>query len=89
MGAPNPNAAGAGSGHAIDIGALLELIGKRADAVQTKVSGLQGKAGTGMDIPEMFEIQLMMNALSQASETATSMQSAGNQALMSIARNIK
>ena len=47
------------------------------------------EAGSTVSIANMFDMQMLMNRLSQFSEMSTSMISATNTAIMSMARNIK
>jgi len=47
------------------------------------------KAGSEISIADMFEMQMLMNKLSQLSEISTGVVSAGNAAISAMARNIK
>lgn len=44
---------------------------------------------SNVSITDMFDVQLLMNSLAQVSEMSTSVISASNSAIMSMARNIK
>jgi Family of unknown function (DUF5407) len=48
-----------------------------------------GNANDSISIADMFEMQMMMNQLSQLSEMSTSIVSASNSAISSMARNVK
>lgn len=65
------------------------------DAIQTavvdakkKLESIKGKKDQ-FSICDMFEMQMVMNNLSQLSEMSTAVVSASNQALLSMARAIK
>jgi hypothetical protein len=56
--------------------------------VERKLEELR-KKGDQISIVDMFEMQMMMNKLSQLSEMSTSVMSATNSAISSMARNVK
>ena len=72
----------------IDKVALVDIIGDITEQVQAKLDVIKAKA-TSASIGDMFDMQMLMNRLSQISEMSTSVMSALNTAIMSMARNIK
>jgi len=67
---------------------LIELVARQTDEVKKKLDELQG-LGDQISIQDMFEMQMLMNKLSQLSEMSTSVISASNAAIASMARNVK
>jgi len=67
---------------------LFLTLNDATKAVQTKLKALQAK-GSNISIVDMFEMQMLMNKLSQLSEMSTSVVSASNSAIASMARNVK
>ncbi len=67
---------------------LLKIIGDGTKMVDKKLKELKAR-GSAISIPDMFEMQMLMNKLSQLSEMSTSIVSASNTAISSMARNVK
>jgi hypothetical protein len=67
---------------------LSVIIGARTLDVQKKLEALATK-GEAINVLEMFKMQMLMNHLSQLSEMSTSIMSAANSAIASMARNVK
>jgi hypothetical protein len=67
---------------------LFNLVGEATAAVKAKLATIKG-TGSSISIGEMFEMQMLMNHLSQLSEMSTSVVSASNSAISSMARNVK
>jgi len=67
---------------------LLGTVGDATNQVKSKLEKMKGD-GTKISIPDMFEMQMLMNHLSQLSEMCTSVVSASNSAIASMARNVK
>lgn len=67
---------------------LFEVINNATISARTKLSSIQGRR-SAISIGDMFEMQMLMNHLSQLSEMATSVVSASNSAIASMARNLK
>jgi hypothetical protein len=65
-----------------------EVIRQATAAVQAKLKLLKQK-GEQISIADMFEMQMLMNHLSQLSEMSTSVLAASNSAISSMARNVK
>lgn len=69
--------------------ALVDMLQDATKIVKEKLLELQKRAKDGISIPDMFDMQMMMNKLAQLSEMCTSVVAAANTSLMSMARNIK
>jgi uncharacterized membrane protein (DUF106 family) len=67
---------------------LIDEVRMKTAEVQKKLEELRG-AGDQLSVAQMFEMQMLMNQLSQLSEMASSVISASNSAIASIARNVK
>jgi len=67
---------------------MFSIVNDATKAVKTKMDALKGK-GSNVSITEMFEMQMLMNRLSQLSGMSTSVMSASNTAIASMARNVK
>lgn len=72
----------------IEIKSLFDAVTQATDDVKKKLKILQGK-GSNVSIADMFEMQMLMNRLAQLSEMSTSVVSASNSAISSMARNVK
>ena len=72
----------------IDYNTLVKTVQDATNRVQEKLTALSAK-GSGLQITDMFDMQMMMNSLSQLSEMSTSVVSASNSAIASMARNVK
>ena len=75
-------------GQAIGSQDLTSTIATATESVKNKLAEM-GKGGPSINIVQMFEMQMTMNKLSQLSEMSTSIVSASNSAIASMARNIK
>ena len=71
-----------------DVGAIIDTVNAATAAVKETLAAIQGR-GDQISIVEMFEMQMLMNHLSQLSEMSTSIMSASNSAISSMARNVK
>jgi len=67
---------------------MFGLITDATKQVKDKMAALKGK-GDNISIVDMFEMQMLMNKLSQLSEMSTSVVSSANSAISSMARNVK
>jgi hypothetical protein len=67
---------------------LVDVINKATADVKRKMDEIRAK-GDNISVVEMFEMQMLMNHLAQLSEMSTSVMSASNTAIQSMARNIK
>jgi hypothetical protein len=68
--------------------ALFAVINKATVSAKAKLSSIQARR-SAISIGDMFEMQMLMNHLSQLSEMATSVVSASNSAIADMARNVK
>lgn len=68
--------------------ALIGIINNAVASAQAKLLEIQSNRSS-ISIGDMFEMQMLMNHLSQLSEMATDVVSASNTAISSMARNIK
>ena len=75
-------------GQAIGSQDLTSTIATATESVKNKLAEMS-KAGPSVSILQMFEMQMAMNRLSQLSEMSTSVVSASNSAISSMARNVK
>lgn len=66
---------------------LFATLQAATDAVTQKMEALKGN--DNVSIADMFDMQMCMNKLSQLSEMSTSVISASNSAIASMARNVK
>ncbi len=67
---------------------LVAIINQEICKVREKVRSLKAQ-GDQISIGDMFEMQMLMNHLSQLSELSTQLTSATHQALITMARNLK
>jgi exo-beta-1,3-glucanase (GH17 family) len=67
---------------------MLRSMQEQSAAVQKQLDSMRAK-GDSISVPDMFEMQMLMNKLSQMSEMSTGILSASNAAIASMARNIK
>ena len=67
---------------------LLSIVVTEQEGVKTKLSAIRA-AKSSISIADMFDMQMRMNKLSQLSEMVTSLVSASNTAINSMARGIK
>ncbi len=68
--------------------ALIGIINNAVASAKAKLLEIQNNRSS-ISIGDMFEMQMLMNHLSQLSEMATDIVSASNTAISSMARNIK
>ena len=89
LGDDHPQATRAVDAHVgFDVGAMIDTINAATASVKKKFAAIQGTADQ-ISIVEMFQMQMLMNNLSQLSEMSTSIVSASNSAISSMARNVK
>ncbi|MBS0655064.1 MAG: DUF5407 family protein [Verrucomicrobia bacterium] len=67
---------------------LVNTINLLTSIAKSKIATISSKK-SAMSIADMFDLQMAMNQLSQFSEMSTSVISAANTSIMSLARNIK
>jgi len=77
-----------GNKQGIEYKQLTEMIDQNVNSVKAKLASIKD-AGSSVSIGNMFDMQLIMNRLSQFSEMSTALMSAANSTATSVARNIK
>lgn len=70
------------------VNALFGLINNATVSARAKLLEIQSNRSS-ISIGDMFEMQMLMNHLSQLSEMATGVVAASNSAIMSMARGVK
>jgi hypothetical protein len=85
----NPtNFSGSGVQEGLNVSALFSLVNDATISAKTKLLQIQALR-SAISIGDMFEMQMLMNHLSQLSEMATAVVSASNTAITSMSRNVK
>ena len=79
---------GSTANEGFNINDMFSIINDATREVKTKMSALKSQ-GSAISIADMFDMQMSMNRLSQMSESMTSVLSATNSAIASMARNVK
>jgi len=74
-------------GQDMNVGDLMNSSSTATDAARDKLSAMGSK--DAISIGDMFEMQMLMNHLSQLSEMSSSVVSASNNAIGGMARNMK
>jgi hypothetical protein len=67
---------------------LISIVNDATVSAKRKLEILQARRSS-ISIADMFDMQMLMNHLSQLSEMSTSVVSASNTAISSMARNVK
>jgi len=67
---------------------LFKIVHDATISAKTKLLEIKGRR-SAISIGDMFEMQMLMNHLSQLSEMSTAVVSASNSAIASMARNVK
>lgn len=67
---------------------LKGVVNDATQQVKTKLEKIKSNK-SAISIGDMFEMQMLMNHLAQLSEMSTSVMSASNSAVSSMARNVK
>lgn len=70
------------------VNALFGIINNATISAKTKLLEIQARR-SAISIGDMFEMQMLMNHLSQLSEMASGIVTASNSAIMSMARGVK
>lgn len=68
--------------------ALIQIVSDATVSAKTKLQAIQSRRSS-VSIADMFDMQMLMNHLSQLSECSASVVSACNTAIMSMSRNVK
>ena len=73
---------------AFDMETLISIVTDATVSAKTKLEDIKSRR-SAISIGDMFEMQMLMNHLSQLSEMSTSVVSASNTAILSMARGVK
>jgi hypothetical protein len=68
---------------------LQQTLSDAVDWAKTKLNEIKSKSHDEINIGDMFDMQMLMNRLSQTSEMASSIVSASHQAILSLTKGIK
>ena len=71
-----------------DVKGLFQIVNDATLSAKAKLTQIKNNR-SAISIGDMFEMQMLMNHLSQLSEMSTAVVSASNQAISSMARNVK
>jgi len=71
-----------------NVQSLFQIINYATLSAKAKLVEIQSRR-SAISIGDMFEMQMLMNHLSQLSEMSTAVVSASNTAILSMARNVK
>ena len=71
-----------------NVKALFAVVDNATNSAQVKLQQIQNNR-SAVSIGDMFEMQMLMNHLSQLSEMVTSVVSASNSAIQRMAQNLK
>lgn len=72
----------------VEFSVLVDEIERLTQQAKSKIGNIRSK-GSAMSIGDMFDLQMAMNKLQQFSEMSTSVISAMNTSINSMARNVK
>ena len=67
---------------------LVQIIDNSTASAQAKITDIQNRA-SAVSIGDMFEMQILMNNLSQLSEMSTAVVSASNSCIKTMAQNVR
>jgi len=84
----NLNWVAPGAQQTFDWEPLIDMVNKATIDAKSKLGQIKAK-GSAMSIADMFEMQLMMNKLSQVSDMVSNMMAAVNAAISGMSRNLK
>jgi len=73
---------------AFDVETLVKVVTDATQSAKQKLEDIKAR-GSAISIGDMFDMQMLMNHLSQLSEMSTSVVSASNTAILSMSRNVK
>jgi len=84
-----PNFSGSnGTIAGMNVSSLFQLVTSATASAQSKINSMQANSSS-ISIGDMFEMQMLMNHLSQLSEMATAVVSALHSAIKSMAQNVR
>ncbi len=73
---------------AFSMSALVTIVNNSTVSAKAKLTAIQQRR-SAISIADMFDMQMLMNHLSQMSEMSTAIVNAANSAIVSMARNVK
>lgn len=73
---------------AFSMDALIAIVEAATVSCKSKLNEIQSRR-SAISIADMFDMQMLMNHLSQLSEMSTAVVNAANSAIVSMARNVK
>jgi hypothetical protein len=79
---------GASKKTGVDFSVLVDEIERLTQQAKSKIGNIRSK-GSAMSIGDMFDLQMAMNKLQQFSEMSTSVISAMNSSINTMAHNVK
>lgn len=79
---------GALKGASFSVNFLIQMLNSATVSAKNKLAIMQARRSS-VSIADMFDMQMLMNHLSQLSEMTTSIVSAANSSIQSMARNLK
>jgi len=85
---PAGGTGGAQSLQGFNVSFLFKVVNNATVSAQSKLLQIQSRR-SAISIGDMFEMQMLMNHLSQLSEMSTNVVSSANTAISSMARNVK
>ncbi len=75
-------------GASFNINFLISIVGNASVSAKSKLAILKARR-SAISIADMFDMQMLMNHLSQLSDMSSNVVSAANSSIQSMARNIK
>lgn len=84
----NFTAISTGNKEAFDLSDLISMIADATNRAKSRLQAIKNQ-GSAISIADMFDMQMLMNNLSQLSEMSTAVVNACNQAINGMARNVK
>lgn len=88
QGFDNPHPLATSLEQGLDVSFLSAIVNDATVSAKTKLAIIQSRKSS-ISIGDMFDMQMLMNHLSQLSEMATNVVAAMNTSMMSMARSIK
>lgn len=73
---------------AFSMEALVQIVNAATVSAKAKLNAIKQRR-SAISIADMFDMQMLMNHLSQMSEMSTAIVNAANSAIVSMARNVK
>jgi len=83
-----PDLSGTHKQEGFNIQGLMAILNKQVLAAETSLQNIQAN-GEDISLGAMFQMQMVMNKMSQCSEMCTQVSSGANSAIISMTRNLK